>query len=254
LIQIIDNSWAREQTLAPYHIYLKIAHHLSQEARAGLSEFKVPKDFGQTLLAFQTAAVRIAAQYLNKRGGVVIGDVVGLGKTLMAVALARIFQDDHGTETLIICPRNLIPMWEDYVHQYRMAAKVMSLSTVISDLPNLPRYRVVLIDESHNLRNREGKRFRAIKEYIDKNTSKCILLSATPYKKSYIDLSSQLHLFVASDVNLGIKRPWARPRCPLKLFGLRCAKNTQSAWRKRGGRIQWSASSDRAGSGRHENC
>jgi SNF2 family DNA or RNA helicase len=205
LAQIIDNSWAREEPLAPYHIYLKMAYHLSQEARAGLSEFKVPKDFGQTLLAFQTAAVRIAAQYLNKRGGVLIGDVVGLGKTLMAVALARIFQDDHGTETLIICPKNLIPMWEDYVHLYRMAAKVMSLSAVIGDLPNLPRYRVVLIDESQNLRNREGKRFRAIKEYIEKNTSKCILLSATPYNKSYIDLSSQLQLFVAADLNLGIR-------------------------------------------------
>jgi hypothetical protein len=205
LAQIVDSSWAREEPVPPFHIYLKMAYHLSQEARAGLSEFKVPKDFGRTLLAFQTAAVRIAAQYLNKRGGVVIGDVVGLGKTLMAVALARIFQDDHGTETLIICPKNLIPMWEDYIHLYRMAAKVISLSTVISDLPNLPRYRVVLIDESHNLRNREGKRFRAIKEYIDKNTSKCILLSATPYNKSYIDLSSQLQLFVPADLNLGIR-------------------------------------------------
>lgn len=234
LAQIIDNSWAREEPLAPYHIYLKMAFHLSQEARAGLSEFKVPKDFGRTLLAFQTAAVRIAAQYLNKRGGVVIGDVVGLGKTLMAVALARIFQDDHGTETLIICPKNLIPMWEDYVHLYRMAAKVMSLSTVIGDLPSLPRYRVVLIDESHNLRNREGKRFRAIKEYIEKNASKCILLSATPFNKSYIDLSSQLQLFVPPDVNLGI-----RPERYLRELGEtefvrfhQCPVNSLSAFEK----------------------
>ena len=115
--QIIDNSWAREEALPPYHIYLKMAYHLSQEARAGLSEFHVPRDFGNKLLAFQTAAVKIAAQYVNKRGGVVIGDVVGLGKTLMAAALARIFQDDHGTETLIICPKNLVPMWEDYIHR-----------------------------------------------------------------------------------------------------------------------------------------
>jgi superfamily II DNA or RNA helicase len=205
LIQIIDNSWAREEPLPPYHIYLKMAYHLSQEARAGLSEFHVPRDFGNKLLAFQTAAVKIAAQYLNKRGGVVIGDVVGLGKTLMSVALARIFQDDHGTETLIICPKNLVPMWEDYVHQYRMAAKIVPISTAMRDLPDLPRYRVVLIDESHNLRNREGKRYKIIQEYIAKNTSKCILLSATPYNKSYIDLSSQLQLFVAGDQDLGIR-------------------------------------------------
>ncbi|MGC2742253.1 MAG: helicase-related protein [Candidatus Angelobacter sp.] len=214
LAEIIDTSWAREEPIPPYHIYLDIAYHLSQEARAGLSEFKVPKDFGNQLLPFQTAAVRIAAHYLNKRGGVVIGDVVGLGKTFMAVALARIFQDDHGTETLIICPKNLVGMWQDYVHQYRMAAKVMSISTVINELPNTPRYRLVLIDESHNLRNREGRRYKVIQEYIEKNTSKCILLSATPYNKTYLDLSSQLQLFVASDQDLGI-----RPERLLKELG-----------------------------------
>ena len=29
LLEIIDQSWAREETLPPYHIYLKIAYHLS---------------------------------------------------------------------------------------------------------------------------------------------------------------------------------------------------------------------------------
>ena len=111
LAEIIDSSWAREEQLLPYHIYLKMAYHLSREARAALSEFRVPKDFGNMLFEFQTAAVKIAAHHLNKRGGVLIGDVVGLGKTLMASALARIFQDDHLTETLIICPKNLVTMW-----------------------------------------------------------------------------------------------------------------------------------------------
>lgn len=41
-----------------------------------------------------------------------IGDVVGLGKTIMATALARMFEDDLGYETLIICPKNLEPMWK----------------------------------------------------------------------------------------------------------------------------------------------
>jgi Helicase conserved C-terminal domain/PLD-like domain/SNF2-related domain len=205
LASIIDNSWAREKLLDPYEIYLKIAYHLSQEARAGLSEFRIPRDFGDSLLEFQTAAVKIAAHHLNRRGGVLIGDVVGLGKTLMATALSRIFQDDHSTETLIICPKNLVKMWQDYVDRYRLIARVMSLSTVINELPKLRRYRVVVIDESHNLRNREGKRFKAIQEYIAENESKCILLSATPYNKSYLDLSSQLRLFVPEDLDLGMR-------------------------------------------------
>src|SRR2546425_531083 len=180
LVQIIDESWAREELIPPYHIYVKMAYHLSQEARAGLAEFKIPRDFGNKLFEFQKAAVKIAAHHLNKRGGVLIGDVVGLGKTLMATAVARIFEEDHDLETLIICPKNLVKMWEDYREQYRMRARVMSISQALGELPDLRRFRLLVIDESHNLRNREGKRYRAIQEYIQKNDSKCILLTATP--------------------------------------------------------------------------
>ena len=205
LAATIEESWARERLIPPHHIYVKIAYHLSQEARAGLTEFRIPRDFGNQLLDFQTAAVKIAAYHLNKRGGVIIGDVVGLGKTLMATALARVFEDDHGLETLIICPKNLVPMWEDYRERYRMRARVISMSRVLTELPDLRRYRLVLIDESHNLRNREGKRYRALQEYIRENDSKCILLSATPYNKTYLDLSSQLRLFVPESEDLGLR-------------------------------------------------
>lgn len=205
LVQIIDESWAGEKEIPPYHIYLKMAYHLSQEARAGLSEYSIPKEFREKLFEFQKAAVKIAAHHLNKRGGVLVADVVGLGKTLTACAIARIFQDDHFLETLIICPKNLVKMWQDHVDHYRMIAKVLSVSMAINELPDLRRYRVVVIDESHNLRNRETKTYHALYDYIFKNDSKCILLSATPYNKTYLDLSNQLRLFVPEDSDLGIR-------------------------------------------------
>ena len=77
LTEIIDASWAREEPIPPYHIYVKMAYHLSQEARAGLTQFRIPAEFRRKLFEFQSAAVRIAAHHLNKRGGVLIGDVVG---------------------------------------------------------------------------------------------------------------------------------------------------------------------------------
>ena len=205
LAQIIEDSWARTELIPPYHIYLKTAYHLSQEARAGLSEFNIPGDFGDRLFDFQTAAVKIAAHHLHRRNGVLIGDVVGLGKTLMATALARIFEDDFGLETLIICPKNLVSMWEDYAHEYRLRASVVPISQVIGQLPEMRRYRLVIIDESHNLRNREGKRYGAIQDYIRANDSKCIMLSATPYNKTYRDLSNQLRLFVDDEEDIGIR-------------------------------------------------
>ena len=205
LAEIIEESWAREKLIPPYHIYVKMAYHLSQEARAGLTEFRIPREFEDKLFEFQAAAVKIAAHHLNRRGGVLIGDVVGLGKTLMGTALARIQEDDHDLETLIICPKNLVNMWENYREEYRLRGRVLSISRVINELPDLRRYRLVMIDESHNLRNREGKRYQAIQEYIHENESKVILLSATPYNKTYLDLSNQLRLFVDETEDLGIR-------------------------------------------------
>lgn len=213
LAALIDESWARSTLIPPYHIYLKTAYHLSQEARVGAS-YSIPRDIGDHLFEFQRAAVQIAAQHVNHRGGVLIGDVVGLGKTLIAATLARILQEDLDLETLIICPKTLVSMWQDYVDRYRLLAKVLPLSRVQTELPDLRRYRVVLIDESHNLRNREGKRYRAIQEYIVANECRCILLSATPYNKTYLDLSAQLRLFIPDDKDLG-----SRPEALLKAVG-----------------------------------
>ena len=214
LIKVLDESWARTELIPPYHIYIKLAYHLSQEAREGLAGFSLPRDLDAKLFDYQKAAVKIAAHHINKRGGVLIGDVVGLGKTLMATAIARIFDDDFAFDSLIICPKNLVAMWEQYRDEYRLRARVLSLTRVKQELDGLRRYRLVIIDESQNLRNREGSRFRAIQDYIAKNESKCVLLSATPYNKTYLDLSSQLRLFIRDDRDLGI-----RPEALLRQLG-----------------------------------
>ena len=149
-----------------------MAYHLSQEARFGLADFRIPRDFGQKLFAFQVAAVKIAAHHLNKRGGVLIGDVVGLGKTLMATALARIFEDDQdlgNAHHLPEEPRFDVGGLSPAVPPPGQGCRSAVLS---SELPDLRRYRVVLIDESHNLRNRAGKRYRAIQEYIRRTTAR----------------------------------------------------------------------------------
>jgi superfamily II DNA or RNA helicase len=206
LAQIIETSWARETPIPPYHIYLNIAYHLSTEARAGLSQFRLPARFENELFEFQKSAVKIAARHLHRRGGVMIGDVVGLGKTMMATALARMFEDDLGYEALIICPKNLEPMWEQYRTEYGLRGMVLPISLVTRKLtPDFKPYRLVLIDESHNLRNREGRRYKAIADYIRSCDAKVILLTATPYNKTKTDLSSQLRLFIDEKANIGIR-------------------------------------------------
>ncbi|WP_276791788.1 helicase-related protein [Segatella oulorum] len=206
LIEIIDNSWAGDKDIPPYYIYLKTAYHLSEEARSGIKEFTIPAEFKNSLFDFQQTAVKIAARHLNneKRGGAMIGDVVGLGKTITACAIAKMYENTFGSNTLIICPANLQDMWAKYRKQYDLKADIISMAKPI-DVDNARYYKLIIVDESHNLRNSQGMRYRNIRDLIQKQDCKVLLLTATPYNKQYKDLSSQLRLFIDDDTDLGIR-------------------------------------------------
>jgi superfamily II DNA or RNA helicase len=177
-----------------------MAYVLSQEARTGIAEEVLPERFEQDLFPFQKDAVKVAARHLKERGGVLIGDVVGLGKTITATAVASLF--DH-LRVLVICPKNLVAMWKDYSHEYGVQMEVLSI-TQVKRLAKMRRYQLVVIDESHNLRNRDGQRYREVRQYIEENDSKIILLSATPYNKTFADLGNQLRLFLDPEKDIGI--------------------------------------------------
>jgi hypothetical protein len=211
LADIIDQSWARLDLPPPYHVYLKMAWHLSEEARESQDRFKLPKKLHEELFPFQRAAVLVAAGHLEKRGGVLLGDVVGLGKTFMATALARLMEDRHDLQTLILCPPNLKPMWNDFRVRYGLRGEVKSLGKVVEELPKQIRHRLVIVDESHNLRNREGSRYKAVRDYIAQNAEYTVLLSATPFNKEFADVANQLRLFLSDDDDLGVRpERWVR--------------------------------------------
>lgn len=87
LIEILENSWAADKLQLPYHIYLKVAYHLSREARAGISEFKLARVFQNELLKFQQTAVLVAAKHELKRGGgVLFKKLLRLERMIMATA------------------------------------------------------------------------------------------------------------------------------------------------------------------------
>ncbi|PFP32986.1 NgoFVII family restriction endonuclease [Priestia megaterium] len=202
ITDVIEKSWAGEKEVSPYYIYSKMAFHLSQQAREGMKKYVVPGYIDQKLFNFQSAAIKLAANHLKKRKGVIIGDVVGLGKTMMATALMAMMEDEFYA-ALVIAPKNLVSMWENYIEEYNIRVEVVSLS-MVHKLSEMRKYRLVVIDESHNLRNRESKRYKYIQNYILDNDAHVILLTATPYNKTYLDLSNQLRLFIPEDLDIGI--------------------------------------------------
>ena len=79
----------------------------------------------------------------------------------------------------------------------------MSMSKPI-DVDSARYYRLIIVDESHNLRN-GGKRYSNIKSLIEHQDSNVLLLTATPYNKDFSDLANQLKLFIGEDQDLGIR-------------------------------------------------
>ena len=203
LADTIDQSWAGGRA-TPHQIYIKTAYHISREAIGNANAFPIPEAFQGSLLNFQEMAVKLAVERINCQNGVIVGDVVGLGKTMIASAVAKIYQEDHGGNALFICPLRLQTMWKDYLRHYRIAGETLPLTSV-AELKNKQGFDLVVIDESHNFRNRNSQRYAQVRDYIQKHDCRVLLLTATPYNKSFSDLASQLRLFVGRDSDLGIR-------------------------------------------------
>lgn len=205
LLDLLDESWARREPRPPYEVFLKVCYDLSRDVRDGLAEYSVPSEIGNELLEYQSTAVRTLARRIMTRGGTMLGDVVGLGKTLTAIAVALMLREEHGYAPLVVCPKNLVSMWEEHFDAYNLHGRVVSYTRAPRDLAQLPgRYRFVIVDESHTLRNDNRQDYKAIRDYIAANDSKVILLTATPYNLQFEDVANQLALYLDDDDDLGI--------------------------------------------------
>ncbi len=203
IIELIENSWADLQQPTPFEVYLKVCHSLSQDARDGMG-YVLPKSMSDLLLEYQESAVRTLSRRLVRRGGTMLGDVVGLGKTLTAVATALMLQAAEDYSTLVLCPKNLEAMWVQHLDEYDINGRVVPYSMADKLLPELKRFNLVICDESHNLRNNATVAYDAIHQYIRANGSKVLLLTATPYNLAFTDVANQIGLYLDEDDDLGI--------------------------------------------------
>lgn len=200
LIEVLEDCWATIQQPNPRLMHLKIAYELSRDARAG-KNLEIPALVASDLTPWQESAVRVATRMLKQRGLAVIGDVVGLGKTLTGTAIAA----TYGERVLVICPKNLVGMWEKYLEKYEVHGKVMSLSMVKKDLPDLTPHRLVLVDESHNIRHTTRSDWQVIHDYIQTWNANVVLLTATMFNADHFDISGQLKLKLSADLDLGLR-------------------------------------------------
>ena len=144
------------------------------------------------LFPFQKNAVDQGLTMFELYGGVIIGDVVGLGKTYIGTALLKHLQQEE-YRPLIVCPPSLVPMWERFCVDYEVDAKILSRGKLSQDSFELYqdyRYKdrdLVLIDESHHFRNNNNRQYENLHQFMQARDAKAILLTATPYSNNAED-------------------------------------------------------------------
>ena len=137
------------------------------------------------------AAARLS-QAIDRFGGALLADEVGLGKTYTALAVMR-----REKALLIVAPAALIEMWRNALHRSRVRADIISFETLSRRVPAPEvRWDAVIIDEAHHARNPGTRRYAHLASLT--RASRLLLLSATPVHNTSRDLGSILSLFLGS--------------------------------------------------------
>jgi len=185
------------------------------------SRFKKSKIWN-TLYNFQKDAVVSGIQKINKYNGCIIADSVGLGKTFEALAIIKYFEM-RNDNVLVLSPAKLYDNWDSFRSPYtdnplaedRFNYKILAHTDLSRnrgtsrsglDLSRIDwgSFDLLVIDESHNFRNRIESddhitRYqKLLNEIIRKGTNtKVLLLSATPVNNSLSDLRNQISIITS---------------------------------------------------------
>src|SRR3989440_1165883 len=140
------------------------------------------------------AAERLAA-ILDRSGGALLADAVGLGKSYVAFAVALAC----GEPFSLVVPAVLVPQWRALLAQHNAAAPIItheSLST--RDYRHLPPsntpYRLLVVDEAHRFRNPETRRSRAFAKLVV--GARVLLVTAPRVHNRLADLFHLFRLFL----------------------------------------------------------
>lgn len=208
LIDILNESKFGEHEYTPYEVYLKALYEYFRDDLGG--ELPDTTRTAVELAEFQEDAVRRARRILAQYDGVMIADSVGLGKTWIGKRLLEEYAYHLRQKALVICPASLRSMWQNELRSATIAADVISQEELGREEFDIYPYAdvdVVLIDESHNFRNKNTNRYQQLERLLSANGTrgrdgarkKIILLTATPINNNVYDLYHQINLFTGGD-------------------------------------------------------
>ncbi len=210
---------------APSGIYAKILHHLFRSEDDALDEERIVRsatgirdtEVWKRLFKFQRDGVVGAIDKLERFGGCIVADSVGLGKTFEALAIIK-YHELRNDRVLVLCPKRLRDNWTLYrandrrniLARDRFNYDILNHTDLSRDgglsgdidlaHVNWGNYDLVVIDESHNFRNKRSPRQggetrydrlmrRIVREGVK---TRVLMLTATPVNNRLADLRNQI--------------------------------------------------------------
>jgi superfamily II DNA or RNA helicase/HKD family nuclease len=214
-VPLTENEAVREKILSlidrasivapvtPFEAYLLVLknyveHRMLADHSARLD--RILADAGYTRYTYQVDAVNQAIATLDGYNGVLVADVVGLGKTIIACMIARL----RGRRGIVIAPPGLVgdlnasTGWRAYLRQFKLhdweVRSCGSLEEVRAYVERDGLFRMVIVDEAHRFRNQNTEDYDDLLQIC--RGKEVVLLTATPFNNRPADLLSLLKLFL----------------------------------------------------------
>ena len=187
-----------EQKPDPYLMFVRVLDEYFKDRSK--DKIKLPAEITEDHyldLRYQKDAIAKGLDILDKHNGVLIADVVGLGKSIIASAIAL----NLDLRTHVICPPHLIPQWRNDLGIFGIkGAQVTSSGSTSKALEDdIPGQKLIIIDEVHKFRNEATKDYLNLYQLCHdskgKKPNKVILISATPFNNMASDIFSLIKLF-----------------------------------------------------------
>jgi len=227
----------------PFTLYTLILHHLFRDSGDEMDEERIVKSatgirntvVWKKLFKFQRDGVVGAIDKLNRFGGCIIADSVGLGKTFEALAIIK-YHELRNDRVLVLAPKRLRDNWTLYKANDKrnvLAADRFNYDVLNhTDLSrdggtsgdidlshvNWGNYDLVVIDESHNFRNKathkgkESRYDRLMRRIIQEGVkTRVLMLSATPVNNRLADLRNQIAFVTEGDDTALLEHGIAKP-------------------------------------------
>ena len=191
------------KSIHPFDAYMYVVKSwldtfYTEEYSSDIAYFMQKK--GYRPLKYEIDAVWQGLSILEENGGVILADVVGLGKSIIASLIGWKMRK----RGIIICPPGLIgdetarSGWKQYKEDFELYDwEVRSggdLDSIIEFLNRAKNIEVIIVDEAHRYRNGTTETYEKLKTIC--RGRKVILLTATPFNNTPADILSLLSLFI----------------------------------------------------------